>query len=152
MTDIKLKEFGARSELNQQADNLEAEIKELEQKIKTEKAEANKIEEIVLKSQSEESTRGSEEKVLDDLQESVLGIYESCIGQNEESISNVLKQINPFTILQAMISTVDMLHHIEMKMENLTQELEALNTEKVSKASKGLFLGHHEPGILYALT
>ena len=91
-----MKEFGTRSELNQQADNLEAEIKELDQKIKTEKAEADKIEEIIFKSQSEESTRGSEEKVLDDLQKSVLSIYESCIGKNEESIFNVLKRINPF--------------------------------------------------------
>ena len=36
-----------RAELNQQAENLEAEIRQLEDKIKTEKKEAAKIEEII---------------------------------------------------------------------------------------------------------
>ena len=34
-------------------------------------------------------------------------------------------------LIQAKISTIDMLHHIEMRMETLTQELEVLNSEKV---------------------
>ena len=33
---------------------------------------------------------------------------------------------------QAKISTIDMLHHIEMRMETLTQQLEALNPAKVN--------------------
>ena len=36
-----------RSELNQQAENLEAEIRQLEERIKTEKEEAAKVEEII---------------------------------------------------------------------------------------------------------
>ena len=45
----------------------------------------------------------------------VLKIYEKCVGENE-----------------ACISTIDMLHHIEMRMETLTQQLEALNPAKVN--------------------
>ena len=36
-----------RAELNQQAENLEAEIKQLENRIQTEKEEASKVEEII---------------------------------------------------------------------------------------------------------
>ena len=39
-----------------------------------------------------------------------------------------------FQDIKAKISTIDMLHHIEMKMENLTQELESLNPSKVELA------------------
>ena len=52
--------------------------------------------------------------MLDDLEKSVLKIYEECIGKNE-----------------ANISTIDMLRHIELRMENLTQEQEILNPKKV---------------------
>ena len=52
--------------------------------------------------------------MLDDLEKSVLKIYEECIGQNEASIS-----------------TIDMLRHIELRMESLTQEQELLNPKKV---------------------
>ena len=48
--------------------------------------------------------------MLDDLEKSVLKIYEQCIGENE-----------------ACISTIDMLRHIELRMETLTQEQEVLN-------------------------
>lgn len=106
-----------RAELNQQAENLEAEIRQLEKRIKAEKEEAGKVEEIIENSVSGESRRGGEDKMLDDLEKSVLKIYESCVGENE-----------------AKISTIDMLHHIEMRMENLTQELEVLNPEKVELA------------------
>ena len=53
--------------------------------------------------------------MLDDLEKSVLKIYEECIGDNEASIS-----------------TIDMLRHIELRMESLTQEQELLNPKKVS--------------------
>ena len=52
--------------------------------------------------------------MLDDLEKSVLKIYEECIGENE-----------------ACISTIDMLRHIELRMESLTQEQELLNQKKV---------------------
>ena len=52
--------------------------------------------------------------MLDDLEKSVLKIYEECIGKNE-----------------ANISTIDMLRHIELRMESLTQEQEILNPKKV---------------------
>ena len=52
--------------------------------------------------------------MLDDLEKSVLKIYEDCIGENE-----------------ACISTIDMLRHIELRMESLTQEQELLNQKKV---------------------
>ena len=55
--------------------------------------------------------------MLDDLEKSVLKIYEECIGRNE-----------------AKISTIDMLRHIELKMETLTQEQEILNPKKVEIA------------------
>ena len=58
--------------------------------------------------------RGGEDKMLDDLEKSVLKIYEECIGKNE-----------------ANISTIDMLRHIELRMESLTQEQEILNPKKV---------------------
>ena len=41
------------------------------------------------------------------------------------------KNKRSYFIFQAKISTIDMLHHIEMRMETLTQELEVLNSEKV---------------------
>ena len=44
----------------------------------------------------------------------VLKIYEKCVGENE-----------------ACISTIDMLHHIEVRMETLTQEQEVLHPQKV---------------------
>ena len=60
--------------------------------------------------------------MLDDLEKSVLKIYEECIGKNE-----------------ANISTIDMLRHIELRMENLTQEQEILNPKKVwTKTTVGL--------------
>ena len=37
-------------------------------------------------------------------------------------------------IFQAKISTIDMLHHIELKLESLTREQEHLNKEKVDLA------------------
>ena len=106
-----------RAELNQQAENLEAEIRQLEQRIKTERLEAGKVEEIIESSVSGETRRGGEDKMLEDLDHWVLNIYQSCIGDNE-----------------ARISTIDMLHHIELRMETLTQELETLNPEKVEVA------------------
>ena len=66
---------------------------------------------------SGETRRGGEDKMLDDLEKWVSKIYVSCIGDNV-----------------AKISTIDMLHHIEMRMENLTQEMESLNPEKVELA------------------
>ena len=66
---------------------------------------------------SGESRRGGEDKMLDDLEKSVLKIYEQCIGENE-----------------ACISTIDMLRHIELRMETLTQEQEVLNQKKVGNA------------------
>ena len=54
--------------------------------------------------------------MLDDLEKSVLKIYEECIGENE-----------------ANISTIDMLRHIELRMESLTQEQEVLNQKKVTQ-------------------
>ena len=53
--------------------------------------------------------------MLDDLEKSVLKIYEECIGENE-----------------ANISTINMLRHIELRMESLTQEQEVLNQKKVT--------------------
>ena len=44
----------------------------------------------------------------------MLKIYEKCVGENE-----------------ACISTIDMLHHIEVRMETLTQEQEVLHPQKV---------------------
>ena len=73
------------------------------------------MEEIIENSVSGESRRGGEDKMLDDLEKSVLKIYEECIGKNE-----------------ANISTIDMLRHIELRMETLTQEQEVLNQKKVS--------------------
>ena len=104
-----------RSELNQQAENLETEIRQLEERIYKERKEAAKVEEIIENSVSGESRRGGEDKMLDDLEKSVLKIYEECIGENE-----------------ANISTIDMLRHIELRMETLTQEQEVLNQKKVS--------------------
>ena len=49
----------------------------------------------------------------------VLKIYEKCVGENE-----------------ACISTIDMLHHIEVRMETLTQEQEVLHPQKVETAQK----------------
>ena len=66
---------------------------------------------------SGETRRGGEDKMLDDLERWVSKIYVSCIGENV-----------------AKINTIDMLHHIEMRMENLTQELESLNQHKVELA------------------
>ena len=66
---------------------------------------------------SGESRRGGEDKMLEDLEKSVLKVYEECIGENE-----------------ACISTIDMLRHIELKMETLTQEQEVLNPKKVELA------------------
>ena len=47
----------------------------------------------------------------------VLKIYEKCVGENE-----------------ACISTIDMLHHIEVRMETLTQEQELLHPQKVGRS------------------
>lgn len=78
---------------------MEAEIRQLEKRIKAEKEEAGKVEEIIensgktginntfynfeIFSVSGESRRGGEDKMLDDLEKSVLKIYESCVGENE---------------------------------------------------------------------
>ena len=78
---------------------MEAEIRQLEKRIKAEKEEAGKVEEIIensgktginntfcnfeIFSVSCESRRGGEDKMLDDLEKSVLKIYESCVGENE---------------------------------------------------------------------
>ena len=102
--------------MNQQAENLETEIRQLEERIYKERKEAAKVEEIIENSVSGESRRGGEDKMLDDLEKSVLKIYEECIGENE-----------------ANISTIDMLRHIELRMETLTQEQEVLNQKKVSR-------------------
>ena len=72
------------------------------------------MEEVIENSVSGESRRGGEDKVLDDLEKVVLKIYEKCVGENE-----------------ACISTIDMLHHIEVRMETLTQEQEVLHPQKV---------------------
>ena len=105
-----------RAELNQQAENLETEIRQLEARIAEEKREAAKVEEVIENSVSGESRRGGEDKVLDDLEKVVLKIYEKCVGENE-----------------ACISTIDMLHHIEVRMETLTQEQEVLHPQKVRR-------------------
>ena len=55
---------------------------------------------------SGETRRGGEDKMLDDLERWVSKIYVSCIGENV-----------------AKINTIDMLHHIETRMEGLTQVL-----------------------------
>ena len=77
------------------------------------------MEEVIENSVSGESRRGGEDKVLDDLEKVVLKIYEKCVGENE-----------------ACISTIDMLHHIEVRMETLTQEQEVLHPQKVWLAKK----------------
>ena len=69
--------------------------------------------------------------MLDDLEKSVLKIYEECIGKNE-----------------ANISTIDMLRHIELRMESLTQEQEILNPKKVLARYPGLPL--HKCGFVKA--
>ena len=74
------------------------------------------VEEVIENSVSGESRRGGEDKVLDDLEKVVLKIYEKCVGENE-----------------ACISTIDMLHHIEVRMETLTQEQEVLHPQKVRR-------------------
>jgi len=99
------------------AENLETEIKQLEARIAEEKREAAKVEAVIESSVSGESRRGGEDKVLDDLEKVVLKIYEKCVGENEASIS-----------------TIDMLHHIEVRMETLTQEQELLHPQKVELA------------------
>ena len=71
-----------RAELNQQADNLEAEIHQLEERIRLEKEEAGKVEEMIENSVSGETRRGGEDKMLEDLEQWVLNIYQSCIGEN----------------------------------------------------------------------
>ena len=71
-----------RAELNQQADNLEAEIHQLEERIRLEKEEAGKVEEMIENSVSGETRRGGEDKMLEDLEQWVLNIYQSCIGDN----------------------------------------------------------------------
>ena len=86
----------------------------MEARIAEEKREAAKVEEVIENSVSGESRRGGEDKVLDDLEKVVLKIYEKCVGENE-----------------ACISTIDMLHHIEVRMETLTQEQEVLHPQKV---------------------
>ena len=73
--------------------------------------------------------------MLDDLEKWVLKIYESCIGENLVIFQNIhyFHLITKYYLFgQAKITTIDMLHHIELKMEQLTQELESLNPEKVS--------------------
>ena len=48
---------------------------------------------------------------------------------------NSIETIFSYTFeFQAKISTIDMLHHIELRMERLTQQLESLNPEKVELA------------------
>ena len=71
-----------RSELNQQAENLQTEIKQLEERIDRERKEAQKVEEVIENSVSGESRRGGEDKMLEDLEQWVLNIYQSCIGDN----------------------------------------------------------------------
>ena len=71
-----------RVELNQQADNLEAEINQLEERIRAEREEAGKVEEMIENSVSGETRRGGEDKMLEDLEQWVLNIYQSCIGDN----------------------------------------------------------------------
>ena len=71
-----------RAELNQQADNLEAEIHQLEERIRLEREEAGKVEEMIENSVSGETRRGGEDKMLEDLEQWVLNIYQSCIGDN----------------------------------------------------------------------
>ena len=71
-----------RAELNQQADNLEAEISQLEERIRVERLEAGKVEEMIESSVSGETRRGGEDKMLEDLEHWVLNIYQDCIGDN----------------------------------------------------------------------
>ena len=71
-----------RAELNQQADNLEAEIHQLEERIRAEREEARKVEEMIENSVSGETRRGGEDKMLEDLEQWVLQIYQNCIGDN----------------------------------------------------------------------
>ena len=71
-----------RAELNQQADNLEAEINQLEERIRAEREEARKVEEMIENSVSGETRRGGEDKMLEDLEQWVLQIYQNCIGDN----------------------------------------------------------------------
>ena len=54
-----------RRELNQQAENLEAEIRQLEGRIKEEKEEAARVEERIESSVSGETRRGGEDKMLE---------------------------------------------------------------------------------------
>ena len=71
-----------RVELNQQADNLEAEIHQLEERIRLEREEAGKVEEMIENSVSGETRRGGEDKMLEDLELWVRNIYQACIGDN----------------------------------------------------------------------
>ena len=71
--------------------------------------------------------------MLDDLAGWVAEIYRSCIGENVVTIYSLCTVASSVTLWsQAKISTIDMLHHIEMRMETLTQQLEALNPAKVN--------------------
>ena len=71
--------------------------------------------------------------MLDDLAGWVAEIYRSCIGENVVTICSLCTVASSVTVWsQAKISTIDMLHHIEMRMETLTQQLEALNPAKVN--------------------
>ena len=71
--------------------------------------------------------------MLDDLAGWVAEIYRSCIGENVVTIYSISTVSSSVTVWsQAKISTIDMLHHIEMRMETLTQQLEALNPAKVN--------------------
>ena len=71
--------------------------------------------------------------MLDDLAGWVTEIYRSCIGENVVTIYSLCTVASSVTVWsQAKISTIDMLHHIEMRMETLTQQLEALNPAKVN--------------------
>ena len=82
---------------------------------------------------SGETRRGGEDKMLEDLAGWVTEIYRSCIGENVVTIPSVCTVASSVTVCsQAKISTIDMLHHIEMRMETLTQQLEALNPAKVN--------------------
>ena len=78
-----------RAELNQQADNLEAEINQLEERIRAEREEARKVEEMIENSVSGETRRGGEDKMLEDLEQWVLQIYQNCIGDNLARLTTV---------------------------------------------------------------
>ena len=69
--------------------------------------------------------------MLDDLEKSVLKIYEEV----NQLFSGAWKWRDFVKVIgenEARISTIDMLRHIELRMETLTQEQEILNQKKVN--------------------